>query len=587
MRKFLQMLALGGSLTAVYAVSLFADVFYGWLEHSPEHELALIFSVIATIFILSFIVFYASSNTPLPSFVVAIFFGVAGHNFLKPILEHEAIVAVLVGLGATLILFGGGIETPYKNFKKLFWKICSLSFPGLLLTAFCFSLSVYGLSNVMNVGISIPVAVLLGAILASTDPAAIIPVLKVLRFKNRDTKDIIVSESAVTDVTGTLVTVAFMTMLAAGSFSPSITGWYKNIFSLDSGMLLGKQILFGVFFGILGYYFLELLQKFKHRHAQEFEVDSAFFLFVPIIIFTITLSFGGSGYLAAFIAGLLFHVSEHLHDTERFFNHIIDGFFKPTIFLLLGAIVDVKELIHYAPIGILISLVFMLIIRPLTVFIFLYPFSFFGTGRLNLREVLFVAAVRETGAIPAVLLVTVAAAGFSGMEGLVPIGMWVILMTLIIEPALTPFIAQKLGVAELMTDEKKTPITTTRPVVILGTRGYSFLQRLEKTADWSERHGVKNITVLLCPEDNYSSDLVTEVKKAAEPVFDRINNSLTAAGKPAIEFSFISRKGFLQNNISELANSDLNVSAIFIGRKMLDYRSHEIKNLNAPLYFIE
>jgi len=79
---------------------------------------------------------------------------------------------------------------------------------------------------------------------------------------------------------------------------------------------------------------------------------------------------------------------------------------------------------------------------------------------MTVQELLFISFVRETGAIPAVLLVTLqsqmsnspALAEFLG-QGMLEIGMWVILLSLIIEPMLTPFVAKKLGVAEIMTDE--------------------------------------------------------------------------------------------------------------------------------------
>ena len=79
---------------------------------------------------------------------------------------------------------------------------------------------------------------------------------------------------------------------------------------------------------------------------------------------------------------------------------------------------------------------------------------------MTVQELLFISFVRETGAIPAVLLVTLqsqmnnnaALAQFLG-NGMLEIGMWVILLSLIIEPMLTLFVAKKLGVAEIMEDE--------------------------------------------------------------------------------------------------------------------------------------
>ena len=57
--------------------------------------------------------------------------------------------------------------------------------------------------------------------------------------------------------------------------------------------------------------------------------------------------------------------------------------------------------------------------------------------------------IRETGAIPAVLILVAVGSGVTGSEYIFAIGMWVILLTLIIEPPLTPWLARRLGVAKM------------------------------------------------------------------------------------------------------------------------------------------
>ena len=572
-------------LATVITISNLAPQLYHFFESNAEHRLIMIFFLVGSIFALSFIVFYISHVTSLPSFVIAIFFGIAGHELLYPITENHEVLGALVGFGATLILFSGGLETPFTNFKKLFLKIFSLSFPGLLLTAFLFSTTIGILNKLFGLSIPTMVAVLLGAILASTDPAAIIPVLKRLRFNNRSTKDIIISESAVTDVTGTLLTIAFLGIIATGVATNNVGDWYKMVFTPQSGLILLRQISFGVLLGIIGYVCLEILQRFKKGHEKEFEADSAFFLFIPVIIFTIAISLGGSGYLSAFIAGLLLNLTKHLHETERFFNHVIDGFFKPTIFILLGALVDTQELIHYAGIGIAAAFIFMFLIRPLTVILALGPFSFFGKEKFAWKEIFFISFVREPGAIPAVLMVTIASLGIGDIRGLVPIGMWVILLTLIIEPILTPWVAKKLRVAEPISDDKKIELGSI-PCVILATRGHSFLPRLDLAANWASKHNIEQMTILLCLEDRYSPELLKQIKEDAENTIRNINTNLKDEQLPELTLNFIARKGMLQDNVQQLSQIDHGVVAVFVGRKVLDFRLNDIKNLGVPLYFL-
>ncbi|MFA7208819.1 MAG: cation:proton antiporter [Parcubacteria group bacterium] len=573
-------------ISAVWSVSNFGGRIYQALEHNHEHGMLVAFFVLAALFMLSFVVFYLSHLVKLPSFILAIFLGLAAKPLLTPILGNDELLGVIVSFGATLILFAGGLETPFANFKKLIWKIFSVSFAGLFITAFLFSWTIWLLSVIFGLEISVLAAVLLGALLASTDPAAIIPVLKRLRFHNRSIKDIIISESAVTDVVGTLLTVVFLALAVGGNFSGGINQWYQSIFSYGSMAVLATQLFFGTLLGLAGYFFLELLLRAKHLYGEEFEADAAFFISVPVIIFTGAIFFGGSGYLAAFVAGLIFHITEHLSETERFFNNLVDGFLKPIIFVLLGALVDPAQLLTYAPIGIVAALIFMFIIRPVAVFVSLGGFHFFGQEKLSWRDLLFISFVRETGAIPAVLMVTIISLGLAGMEGLVEIGMWTILLTLIIEPLLTPFVAKYLQVAEEMQDRSKAPLNK-KSTIVLVTRGESFLDRMPYVVKWASKHSISDVAVMLCLENKYTATLEKDIKAKAQAAFAREAGELKIKSLSHIDFTFISRKGSLHENIDTLAKTDNKVVAIFVGKKMLDYRLSEIKQLAVPFYFMD
>lgn len=574
------------SFVSVALLDRLASPVYWLFEQSSERSLLLIFFTISTLFGLSFLVFYISHLIKLPAFVIAIFFGILAKPLLAPILHNHEILNVLVGLGATLILFAGGLETPFANFRKLIAKIFSISFLGLFVTAFLFSVAVYYVGWWVNSPISIVAAVLLGAVLASTDPAAIIPVLKRLRFYNRSTKDIVISESAVTDVVGTLLTIVFLGLLAMGANFAKISDWYLAVFNVQSAVILGKQLFFGTAMGLLGYFGLEVLAKIKYRFGREFEADSAFFIFIPVAIFTFSLAFGGSGYLAAFVAGLLFQLTEYLSETERFFNSLVDGFFKPIIFILLGALVVPASLLSYAPIGILAAVIFMFVIRPIAVFVSLGLFARFGRERLGVRDLLFIAFIRETGAIPAVLLVTIVSLKLTNMQGLVEVGMWVILLTLIIEPLLTTRVAQWLGVAEVINDAEKLKFNGT-PKTVLLTRGKTFVERLPAAVAWSRKRNISKVMILLCLENKYTPELEKELIAKAQKEFDKFNQAFEKKSESLMQFKFVSRKGTLEDNIRDISEQDNPVTVMFVGKKMLDYRLNEIKDLRVPIMFID
>src|SRR3989344_5805533 len=284
-KKLIPFLFLFIALALTATISNYADPIFSLLGHGSEAALLVSFFIIAIIFFLNFVIFNFALSSSIPSFVVAILFGIFSSHFLKPIINQHELLGAFVAFGATLILFSGGLEIPFKNFKKVVVKVFSLSFFGLFITALLFSLSLSGLSGLFGLELSLPVIILLGAILASTDPAAIIPILKQLRFTKRATKDIIISESAVTDVTGTILTITFVGIFFAGTSIGAVMDGYGALFTSETGMALLKEIGFGIVFGVVGYLLLHFFTVLKKRQNQEFETDAAFFIFVPLLAF--------------------------------------------------------------------------------------------------------------------------------------------------------------------------------------------------------------------------------------------------------------------------------------------------------------
>ncbi|HWA03499.1 MAG TPA: cation:proton antiporter [Rhizomicrobium sp.] len=414
------------------------------LQDAPAAPILGAFSLFA---LCSFASFYATRGTPLPSFVVAIALGMAGHALFAPIVQNTAALGSIVTGSAAIILFSGGLEMPLRDFVNMFVKIALLALPGVLLSAWALSEAVGILAPPFGVALTSVVVILLGAILASTDPAAIIPVLQDLKFKRRAPKDIVIAESALNDVAGALLTTVFLKLPLA---TLSVTAAFAALATPENILFLAQQIGFGALFGIGGYLLLWTLANIKRGHESRYGADQIYFLVTPIAAFTGAAAFGGSGFLAAFVAGLLFHAEEHMREIEHFFHQVIDGVAKPAIFLLVGALVDIRALLTYAPLGISAALVFMFVLRPAMVFLMLGPFAArpHSSRAVSLNEILFISFVRETGAIPAVLLVTAVARLPAPPNGLVEIGMWIILLTLVVAPPLTPFVARRLGVAE-------------------------------------------------------------------------------------------------------------------------------------------
>jgi NhaP-type Na+/H+ or K+/H+ antiporter len=400
---------------------------------------------IAGLLLLSALTTALAEGTIFPSFIVALFVGLSLHDVLAPLVQNTVLLNTIVSVSAIYILFGGGLEIVYDQFKKIVLPTLILSFIGLGISIFLFPWLMSLLPVFETYGITIATTLLLGAVLASTDPAAIIPVMKQLSFKKHQIKDIIISESALTDVTGTLVTFSFLYYVSSQQQFQTLRDGFFALFNYTSVTFLVEEIVFGIIAGLIGFVGLHFFLKHKEV-KQEGCADVALFIAVPLVVFSLASLFHGSGYLAAFISGLLILMNEKCTRTESFFSNMTDGIAKPLIFIFLGAMVDVQSLVQYAIPGIIAGLIFIVVVRPVSVFASLYFFK--KNVGLTTKELWFISSVRETGVIPAVLLLQVSSApGINAGPAFLAIGMWVILLTLVLLPPITPWIAKKLDIA--------------------------------------------------------------------------------------------------------------------------------------------
>lgn len=426
-----------------------------------------VFLVVLAFLLIGFFSEYTSRAIPLESFVLAIGLGIAGSQLLEPYTNSAVALTVVVNAAVAIILLQGGLEVKLENFKKLFWVIMTLSIPGLFIAAVMLSFVSLIIASVLGVPMLPTVALLLGAILVSTDPAALVALFKKLKLMDKTAGVAVIAESAGTDVTGTLLTIKMLAVVTAFGAAASFDVWadgYATILTLDAFWHIGLEMFFGAAAGALGYYGLLGLEWYLGGQSESHGVDPIGVKFIGLLTFGLAYVFHGSGYLAVFVMGLLFTATgHHMKKAEHGVNDYIDALLKPAVFISLGGIVDVNLLLQYAPIGIAIGLAFMFVVRPLQVLICLTPFVWQSSRRrkeaalrgetvdpisdVSIKDAIFMAGVRETGAIPAALLVTVMTKGIDGAPMLVAVGMIVILMTLIFGPMYKPALARKLGLA--------------------------------------------------------------------------------------------------------------------------------------------
>ena len=379
-----------------------------------------------------------------PNFTLQLLVGIVLHDALAPISAQIMLAVVVCTALAAIILKGGGDELDRQDIVKIAFPTVMIAVVGYLITFFIM------FPFLMLMGLDGKTAALLGAILGSTDPAALIPTLKRIVFKDeyKRLSSISVAESALNDAVGAIFTAAVATMVLAGTPLDSLGGLVSGLFSAENVRSLGAQFLFGSVAGVIGWGAMYAYETYKSRDNErqlgETTYDFAVVLAIPLVTFLLAQVIHGNGFLAAFVAGLLSnynHGKAYFQTTLRTMEIQIESIAKPMIFMMVGPFVALGDLWDTAVLGFLVSLVFILVARPVAVMLSMLPTD------LSMKDKLFMSIVRETGVIPVVLAV-ITVAQFPELTLLMPLTAWVVIWTLTLLPAITPWWSRKLGVVQ-------------------------------------------------------------------------------------------------------------------------------------------
>jgi NhaP-type Na+/H+ or K+/H+ antiporter len=384
----------------------------------------------------------AAVGTVFPSFTLQLLLGIVLHDALSPLSAQLALAVVVCTALAAIILKSGGDELDRQQFGKIAYPTLMIAVAGYLFTFFV----MYAL--LMALGLDSKTAALLAAIIGSTDPAALIPTLKNVRFlqKYQRVVDISVAESALNDAVGAIFTAAVAAMVIAQVPMDNIRDMAQGLFSPENLQQLAKQFAFGTAAGLVGWGAMLWLERYrKADHPFQAPFDFALVVAIPLLTFLLAQALHGNGFLAAFVAGLLANFNRsaaHFHHLIEQTEAQIESVAKPVIFMMVGPFVSLPMLMDTALMGLLVSLLFIFVARPVAVFASLLP-----TG-ISFKEKLFLCAVRESGVIPVVLAV-ITVAQFPDLKWLMPLTAWVVIWTLTLLPAITPWWSRRLNMVQI------------------------------------------------------------------------------------------------------------------------------------------
>ena len=356
-----------------------------------------------------------------------------GTTGLVDIKADSALNQLILIFGSCYLLFDGGASLRLKVLKEVWITIVVISTVGILITG-----AVTGLAAHYLLGLPLIVALLLGAVLASTDPATLVPVFKQVKIRERVAQTVM-SESAFNDAMGAIVTFAILG-IAMG----------KGEFSVGDALVdLLKQAGFGIFAGAaLGYLAAMLIAHEKWGFLSEYAPVVSLMAVIGAYLGADGLQ--ASGFMAVFVFGIMignkdvfgFAMDEGEQEKLEDFVSTTALVMRMFIFILLGAQIDFALMSRYLLAGIAVVVIFMLVARPLTVFLCAGPDR---RAKWSRNELLFMCWTRETGVIPGALAGLLVGMKAPGAQVIASVTFIAILMTILIQATTTKWLARKLG----------------------------------------------------------------------------------------------------------------------------------------------
>ncbi len=284
---------------------------------------------------------------------------------------------IAIALAASVILYECGHDLDREHLGTAWRSLLLLVTLGVIITAGLAALAAH-----VAFGWDWPTAVLFGTIIAATDPAAVIPVMRQSGVSQR-ISNVAQAESALNDVIGAVLTIFALAIVQSGHLSPVAT----------------------------------------------------------VSTVAVTLLYG-----AAFVAGLA-----HRGERQPLFS-ALTVVARCVVFVILGAALNPGAATFPLLATGLFAAAFMLLIRPAAVFASLWPDR---VHRWNLRELLMLSWVRETGVMSAALAANIVALSVPNAESIVAKTTAVIVATVVIQGLTTGTFARVLGVASALPASEK------------------------------------------------------------------------------------------------------------------------------------
>lgn len=379
-----------------------------------------------------------STRLSLPALVLFLLIGMlAGSEGIGGIYFDDPQVAQSVGVVALIfILFSGGLSTSLAQIRPVLVSGILLSTVGVLLTA-----GVVAVFAALLLAFSPLEALLVGAITAATDAAAVFSILRTQRIGLKgNTVPLLEFESGSNDPMAIFLTISAIQLLQQ-----------PDLPLLNLAGIFVRQMSFGVGFGLgFGYAAVWLLNRLR------LEADGLYpVLTTALVLLTYTLTAlpGGSGFLAVYIVGLVMANRTLIHQNSLArFHDALSWLMQIMMFLVLGLLVFPSRLPPVTVPGVLIAMILIFVARPVSVFTVLL-FS-----RFDWRDKLMISWVGLRGATPIVLATFPLLAGIPQSDTIFNIVFFTVLVSVLLQGSSLVRVAHLLRLTMPLVDRPRYPL---------------------------------------------------------------------------------------------------------------------------------
>ncbi|WTV68419.1 potassium/proton antiporter [Streptomyces sp. NBC_00029] len=362
-----------------------------------------------------------SSRSGLPSLLIYLGIGIAiGQDGIGNVVFDNAELTQVIGYAALVVILAeGGLGTKWKEIKPALPAAVVLSLVGVAV-----SVGVTAAGAHYLVGLEWRQALLIGAVVSSTDAAAVFSVLRKVPLPSRIT-GVLEAESGFNDAPVVILVVAFSTV-------GPVDEWYVLIGKIALELAIGMAI--GLTVGFLGAYGL------RHVALPASGLYPIAVMAIAIVAYAAGAIAHGSGFLAVYLAAMVLGNARLPHwPATRGFADGLGWIAQIGMFVLLGLLVTPHELVRDFWPAVVIGLVLTMVARPLEVFISLLPF------RITWQEQVLMSWAGLRGAVPIILATIPMVSGIEGSDRVFNIVFVLVVVYTLVQGPTLPWLARKLN----------------------------------------------------------------------------------------------------------------------------------------------